>query len=45
MINYSIYIGVALLFGSLAATAQPPPPRPIAVRPRTTQSRRALVKT
>ena len=31
MINYSIYISVALLFCSLAVTAQPPPPRPIAV--------------
>lgn len=31
MINYSIYISVVLLFCSLVATAQPPPPRPIAV--------------
>ena len=31
MINYSKYISIALLACSLAATAQPPPPRPIAV--------------
>jgi Domain of unknown function (DUF4402) len=31
MINYSIYISVALLSCSLATMAQPPPPRPIAV--------------
>jgi hypothetical protein len=31
MINYFKYISIALLCCSLAATAQPPPPRPIAV--------------
>ena len=31
MINYSKYLSIALLSCSLAVTAQPPPPRPIAV--------------
>ena len=31
MIRYSLYISISLLSCSLAASAQPPPPRPIAV--------------